>query len=155
MENIQNIPTITFRDKKSELRHQKSCQQISNDIDIVCSNSIALPDKKGVNIQEVGGDSVHKQYQSHMKGINIQNPIYIIQYIVYMSGRNFLSMSTFDSSQKQCCFTKSKQMVKGSHSGQRAGKMSCQNLRGFRFQGKEQATMSWVALVTMCPPFYI
>lgn len=26
MENIQNMPTITFRDKNSELRHQKSCQ---------------------------------------------------------------------------------------------------------------------------------
>ncbi len=137
MENIQNIATITFRDKNSELRHQKSCQQISNDIDIVCSNSIALPDK-GVNIQKDGGNSVHKQYQSPMKGIDVQNPLYIIQYIVYMSGRNFLSMSTFDSSQKQCCFRNSKQMVKGSHNGQPAGKMSCQNLWdvlwGFRSQ---------------------
>jgi hypothetical protein len=26
----------------------------------VCSNSIALPDNKGVNIQKVGADSVHK-----------------------------------------------------------------------------------------------
>jgi hypothetical protein len=26
MENIQNIPTIPFRDNNNELRHQNSCQ---------------------------------------------------------------------------------------------------------------------------------